>query len=36
MLLYFLGRIMYLTLESTNEVVYAMLGGELRTSVLLT
>jgi hypothetical protein len=35
MLLDLSGRIMYNTLESTNEVVEVMLGGELYTSVVL-
>jgi len=36
MLLIISGRNMYLTLESTNEVIDVMLGGEICTSVLLT
>jgi hypothetical protein len=30
------GRIMYDILETTNEVVEVMLGGELSTPVMLT
>lgn len=36
MLLDMSGRIMYNTLESTNEVVEVMLGGELYIPVMLT